>query len=48
MHGDISLHDDAVLKIQDLKRYGIQALLIDNYSEITDIFKIINVSIKCG
>lgn len=27
------------LRIRDLRRYGIQAILLDNYSEITDILK---------
>jgi hypothetical protein len=29
------------LKIKDLKRYGINVLLLDNYSQITDILRII-------
>lgn len=34
------------LKIQDLKRYSIQALLVQNYSQITDVFKIIYKRLK--
>lgn len=34
------------LKIQDLKRYSIQALLVEDYNEITDIFKIIYMRLK--
>jgi len=33
-------------KIRDLKRYGIQALMIDNYTEITEVLKLINTRIK--
>ena len=34
------------LKIKDLKRFGIQALLIDEYSEITEVLKLIQTKIK--
>lgn len=34
------------LKIQDLKRYSIQALLVEDYNQITDIFKIIYLRLK--
>ncbi len=34
------------LKIKDLKRYKIQALLINNYQEITDTLKLIQVKLK--
>ena len=34
------------LKIEDLKRYSISALLVDEYSEITDIFRIIYRRLK--
>lgn len=34
------------LKIHDLKRYGIRTVLIDNYSEITDILKRIEDKVK--
>ena len=34
------------LKIKDLKRYNIQALLINNYQEITDTLKLIQVKLK--
>jgi len=33
-------------KIKDLKRYGIQALMIDDYSEITNVLKLIYAKIK--
>lgn len=33
------------LRIKDLRRYGIQAILIDDYSEITDILKKIESSV---
>ncbi len=32
------------LRIRDLRRYGIQAVLLDSYSEITDILKMV----ECG
>lgn len=34
------------LKIKDLKRYRIQALLVDEYSDITDVLKLIQVKLK--
>jgi hypothetical protein len=34
------------LKIKDLKRYKIQALLINNYQEITDTLKLIQVKLR--
>ena len=34
------------LFVNDLKRYGIQALLIDDYSEITDVLRLIEKSIN--
>lgn len=34
------------LKIKDLKRYSIKALLIDNYSEITEFLELVNAKIK--
>lgn len=33
-------------KIRDLKRFGIQALLIDEYEEITEVLRLINVRLK--
>jgi len=33
-------------RITDLKRYGIQALLIDSYQEITDVLKLIHVKLR--
>lgn len=33
-------------KIKDLKRYSIQALLIDNYSEITEVLELLNKKIR--
>ena len=34
------------LKIKDLKRFGIQALLIDEYSEITEVLELIKIKLK--
>lgn len=34
------------LKIKDLKRYGIQTILIDEYSEITELLKYLKLEIK--
>lgn len=34
------------LKINDLKRYGIHALMIDDYSEITEVLKLIHTKLK--
>ncbi len=34
------------LKIKDLKRFGIQALLIDTYSEITEVLELIKIKLK--
>lgn len=34
------------LKIKDLKRYRIQALLVDKYSDITDVLKLIQIKLK--
>ncbi len=34
------------LKIKDLKRFGIQALLIDEYSEITEVLQLIKIKLK--
>jgi len=34
------------LKIKDLKRYRIQALLVDEYSDITDVLKLIQIKLK--
>jgi len=34
------------LKIKDLKRFGIQALLIDEYSEITEVLRLIKTKLK--
>ncbi len=50
---DFPNHDEYIyaqtkleLKIKDLKRYSIQALLIDEYSEITDTLKYILTKLK--
>ena len=46
-HGDyIYSKTKQDLKIKDLKRYKIQALLINNYQEITDTLKLIQVKLK--
>ncbi len=34
------------LKIRDLKRFGIQTLLIDEYSEITEVLRLIQIKLK--
>ncbi|MGB5988756.1 MAG: SIR2 family protein [Marinifilaceae bacterium] len=34
------------LKIKDLKRYRIQALLVEKYSDITDVLKLIQIKLK--
>lgn len=34
------------LKIKDLKRFGIQALLIDEYDEITEVLQLIKIKLK--
>ncbi len=50
---DFSGHDDYIyektkqeLKIKDLLRYKIEALLVDDYSEITEVLRIIQKRIK--